>query len=615
MAWEAQNDNWAKPKYDGFRLATDNIPTGDAALHGGVAGEEAYQYFLKAAEDAAQSATSAMDKAVENLKAEAIDQQALANAEAKAAALSDEELLAVCGRDRCRSQPSGSLPRPKLEIPCGRKVYFGNIPVCDLDRLPYRQVLGIATDRDFDKDVSKNYWPAPEVRAELDRATPRFTKYDGGELQGLFVEQWTAWKQLENTLDKAIAVDNANDAAQAAADAEVTAAEAEYSSAEADVAWAEAEVGGQLNQLQNQRQEYIEKKQEYDAAYTAARLAKEALCDDLEAEWDAIQAGYSYTLDTCGDPGEGSCSDLFFSDGLVEVHGNTDGVAYNPGPHLAYLQRCEDARREWDRMQAAFGEYDPDDPEADQHSTRGAMDNYVADLAHLYEQLHGQLDTNGDGRIDEDDEDNMFDRRLQAALRRRDAAVSRSMATRYQSHVQNSDMVMDLQAAQSRLFASYAAVKMAYTKRDNAVARVNLERTLEVNTIQTRFGLRSMYNSYDLWRARALAENARRLAVTARRAIEGRFVVSLSDMEAPEPFVEAPSLWADEIFDPDLKPLSALGLTAAPENTTGTYTNRLTDYVMFEHDLSENRFTLFHHAFLLEHDLFRKPVPLFGIML
>jgi hypothetical protein len=44
--------------------------------------------------------------------------------------------------------------------------------------------------------------------------------------------------------------------------------------------------------------------------------------------------------------------------------------------------------------------------------------------------------------------------------------------------------------------------------------------------------------------------SARRLAVTARRAVEARFVVDLSEMNDSEAFVQAPAVWADEIYVP-----------------------------------------------------------------
>ena len=49
-------------------------------------------------------------------------------------------------------------------------------------------------------------------------------------------------------------------------------------------------------------------------------------------------------------------------------------------------------------------------------------------------------------------------------------------------------------------------------------------------------------------------------------------------MRAPEPFVAAPSLWADEIYGSDLKPPVALGLENSPTTASGIYTNKLVDY-------------------------------------
>lgn len=136
---------------------------------------------------------------------------------------------------------------------------------------------------------------------------------------------------------------------------------------------------------------------------------------------------------------------------------------------------------------------------------------------------------------------------------------------------------------------STIAVQQAYQQYKLARERTQLEYGLAETPVQTKFGVQRRFHSYDVWRARALLENARRLAVAARRAIEARFVVDLSTMTAPEPFVQAPALWADDVYAPDLNVPSAVGLSVRPESKAGgtgvvnrlenVYVNRVEDYV------------------------------------
>lgn len=105
---------------------------------------------------------------------------------------------------------------------------------------------------------------------------------------------------------------------------------------------------------------------------------------------------------------------------------------------------------------------------------------------------------------------------------------------------------------------------------DGALAQAGRTRT---------FGTYRRLHQYDLWRARALLENARRLAATARRAIESQYVVNLSTLLQDEPFVSSPESWADEVYDFDLDAPSAVGLSSVPTRNAGIYPNKLLDYV------------------------------------
>lgn len=136
-----------------------------------------------------------------------------------------------------------------------------------------------------------------------------------------------------------------------------------------------------------------------------------------------------------------------------------------------------------------------------------------------------------------------------------------------------------LQQAYGELVRSSTELSTALGRKDVATARAELESSLLESEIEARSGVTKKFRSYDLWRARALLEAARRMAVAARRSIESRFTVDLSELQASQVFVEAPSIWADEIYDNDLSAPSAVGLEVTPSGGDGVFPNKLIDYV------------------------------------
>jgi hypothetical protein len=140
---------------------------------------------------------------------------------------------------------------------------------------------------------------------------------------------------------------------------------------------------------------------------------------------------------------------------------------------------------------------------------------------------------------------------------------------------------MGLVDAEAALVASGAQIARLLSEARLAKARVDLEKRLTADGLQTSFSMYRRYRSYDVWRAKALVENARRYALAARRAVEARYVVSLSKLGQPEPFVQSPSTWADEVYGYDLSLPAAVGLAvgAGAEKQGGIYPNKVRDYV------------------------------------
>jgi len=126
---------------------------------------------------------------------------------------------------------------------------------------------------------------------------------------------------------------------------------------------------------------------------------------------------------------------------------------------------------------------------------------------------------------------------------------------------------------------SSATVSRLVNEASLAQSRYVLEQKLAASGAKTSFGLYRRYRSYDLWRAKAMVDNARRYALAARRGIEARYVVDLSTLTGPESFVESPATWADEVYSYDLSLPAAVGLSVGAANDQGIYANKVRDYV------------------------------------
>jgi len=136
-----------------------------------------------------------------------------------------------------------------------------------------------------------------------------------------------------------------------------------------------------------------------------------------------------------------------------------------------------------------------------------------------------------------------------------------------------------LSDAGARIVKSGAAIQLALNQSRLASERAKLELELTKTSQITSYGLYRRYRSYDLWRAKALLEDARRYSLAARRAVEARYVVNLSDLTAPEAFVYSPASWADEVYTYDLALPAAVGLSVGSAAPGGIYSNKLNDYV------------------------------------
>jgi hypothetical protein len=133
-------------------------------------------------------------------------------------------------------------------------------------------------------------------------------------------------------------------------------------------------------------------------------------------------------------------------------------------------------------------------------------------------------------------------------------------------------------SAVQNLAETTAAINKAIADAARAEAQASQDAALASLTTSNISVYRD-YHSYDLYRAQALVDDARRYAVTARRAIEAKFLVDLSTMNNDEAFVAAPSSWADQIYDYDLSLPAAVGLSVGSATPSGIYPNKVLDYI------------------------------------
>jgi hypothetical protein len=627
-AWEVQEDDWSRPRYDAFGLPRNWTPSADASLSGGSEGEETYQYFLRTAKDAAGEATQALSAAADQLISEASDDLALQSAEERGETLKNLELQSLCGSssscdplgcpatgapDQC---PHTSLPMPLCPA---RTLRFDTLQRCGDFVWQLRDVLGAVIDDEVGFPL------AQAVVDQLSRKTPDFSEFAGGELEGLLLSQWSAWKQLDGAVDVAMKSALSSLEGVHVAQDENTAARKEYDATWADVRYAYQQVILQQTQMESERAAFEADIGALTQEVTEADNATSVACDDAarqramlstisfgknDGQWgqertcrfvdvyDNINAGpdpnYVSILDTCGSECQGiyesSCANVAHptetrlphpsdASGSIVVDGcgsliewryshmdiegcGLDNYSISNGPYYQYEQHCAEAK------QSAL-------------SRKATTDARKASIQERIDGLDDQLEVlpnvDPEGRLDEE---GPLAPRIDAAMARWTAAGTRIAAAQSEVERQAFTQLVAVQAALDRVLTSGAAIRRAVAQAQLNVARVELDHELESTEIKSRFALQRRFRSYDLWRARALSESARRLSVAARRAIESRFVVDLSNMSAPEPFVEAPAIWADEIYESDLKPTAALGSTSGPAmGGSEIAINKLEDYV------------------------------------
>ncbi len=516
----------SKPAYDAFDFPTNWMPPSDASLVGGSPGQDSYTYYLAAAENAASEASTAVQQSIDSLLQQASDQVSVFQAEEQAKQIAALETRSLCG------------PASSCDVPTNWTLFYVNGADCNTRCVqalaPSQKVLGYVR-------------LAQVVIDQPDDSERDFREYDGGEMQRVLLRQLAAKKGVNAALNVTMSLARAHSKNVTAAFDAKAAARAEFNSAQADADAAIAGLNQQNADIAAEIAALMTQVAEINSELDGARQEQAVQCDD-QAFTDSFEAGFSVP--------KRDDLDYTASYGVPRpsIRYKKDDYTFSAGPMIHQAQSCDRAWRELKRREALI-----EPLQTSLQAKYDALINKRTDLA------QAQRDA--------------IAKRRKAADAALQAAESAAVAAIENSWTQVMSQVVQVQSAMVEVRASSADLASVQLRTQTAISRGNLEAELAAVANSTRWGLSRNYRSYDLWRARAMLENARRLAVAARKAIESRFVINLSEIDAAQTFVEAPSTWADNVYQTDLSPPSSVGRTAAPKDGNGVYANKLSDYV------------------------------------
>ena len=511
MAVNAENP--AKPAFDGFGLPDTWLPPTDPALFGGTAGDDAIASYLRKARFSAEEATAAVHEAFEQMLKQQQDEAALAAAVSRSAKISELERSALCGSASCDASTT--------------RIQYS--PAALWDSAPPRSTL-----RRFDA----NLFPVPVER-------PTWSSLRTGQCRvpaGATIQEALAAMNPTRRLDCITTFT----LSMAETSFTVLTAVAKRRTEPTTPSFSELS-GGTLQQVAVEQWTALRALDERIRAFIAAsdaalghidRLSEELVrsidqnvemakrCELLELDMLAhceakLLCNQELSPRPCSEPAEVLCRkyfgyrDLNWND--EAAHGTSAGSAWSAG--ISYV------------VGASYG----------QSSGNSTTPVSLGAKRRLCQAYQGKVD-DATWSLTESV------LQVQASLQERASAFT--------------EVIGRIQAAS----ATGATLKH---QTELAIARGNLDVELLRASQATSFGLYRQIHSYDAWRAKSLLEASRLAAAVARKAIESRYVVDLSTMNAAEPLVASPSSWANEVYEYDLDMPSAVGLAVGEATRTG----------------------------------------------
>lgn len=522
--------NPAKPAFDGFGLPNAWLPPADPALFGGTQGDDALTSYLRKARAGAEEATAAVKEAFEEMLKAQEDEATLGAAVSNAEKVQQLERSALCGTGKCDTQMVNTSVSPAA------------------------------------------IWNAPRERWTLQQLDPSV----GGGIQKIYITppSWSSLPALCQASQGSTAIDKLADLnpttrldclaatilSATSIDVPVLQSVAQQRTVPVAPSFSEYS-GGTLQAIAIEQWTALRSLEDRIRGLVAATDAAIGHANLLRGELNNATGQKAEMKKRC----EHFEEDLVKQTCSYEVTGFPWGFL-----GMGEERVCIETKRE-------FSDYEWEDETSFGKSRSDSLGRSAS------------IGANGAGfGVSWTDSNGTSASMTSAAGRRRvcegyrtavDSTAWRLMDGTLQAYANIQERAVEFTNAVGRVQSASAAGLAARHEADLATARTNLAVDLLRASQTTSFGLYRQLHSYDAWRAKALLDGARLGAAVARKAIESRYLVNLSELSAPEPLVASPSTWADEVYEYDLDMPTAVGLSVGEAVPSGIYANRVLDYV------------------------------------
>jgi len=573
--WAPLAENWSQPSLDAFGHKPTWAPATDAALLGGTAGEESFSYLLRQAKSSAEAAATSVQTAIAQIAETTRASSSAESAKVLANGTADIELASLCGSaastaaDPCAVPEESFNPAHSVDVYCPTDVGSGKLEYLSFKAEPsLHEALPVGASLQKTKqDVCiKLVFSLLAGVAEVKIRRPGYqSELVGSELGALLSEYRTEVAGYEQAVTLG------------SLQADSLAADVVTAYRKVDVAFKtradqKSYVYGQLG-CANEQCPCAKDASKCTATILPAQQQLAQLIIDegaLDEQRDVATALREGACARVGNVEPPRCPDTplvsEIKPGLATPVSRDEKESFRAfgDQNSALGTRCIDRpwyiENKWDCDEAKGREADLDlTPKGAPYASINKQRLNLADALKL--QIADQI-----AALQAADETFYLARQARGEAVRAARFGVATQIVQAQGHL----------ARLADLESRYRALKV---RAQQARARASLESSVEATTAKARYGLNTAFRSYDLWRSQALLRDARTMALAARKAIEQRFLVNLSENLQRQAFVDAPALWADDVYEPDLGAPTVIGLQPLESIPGAVYPNKLVDYV------------------------------------
>ncbi len=599
--WAPLAEDWSRPTNDALGVKSTWAPSTNAALLGGEPGEESYAFLLRRAKSAAEAAATSVQTALDQVVGTALARSSGETSAQQSSGTAEIELTGLCGGAASKAGEPCALdlaiynaPSAPALLACDRalslpdvaiqalKLENVSIPATPLnDAFPVGSSLQSIKAAVCTKLVNAVFSPGRGVLvltavANAGKEGPPATAA-GSELGQLMVQQWNELSAFKEALNAAgdQAESLAVDVAASYRDIDVAFKELDIKRREVDRLLGCNPDPGSDCPCATDPTKCTATLLPYQTVLAGLKI-DEAQLAKTKAEADAAQSqicGRAHRPEpTCPTPNSLAADNLAGRDtiDLGSYHGGAGiGSEFNLADLLpgTFGTRCTDRpmyiQNQWacEEAEAAVNNLGIGNPDP-------LKDPYTI-IKNQRENLNAGL------RLQVDDQ------LAQLAKAEKAYDLTRLNQSQVWQHANEAitDQIILIQSRMAQLLDSNNQFNQLRLRASQARARGQLESNVDAAKAQAKYGLDAAFRSYDLWRSEALLKDARTMALAARKAIESRFLVNLEKVVQPQAFVEAPALWANDVYTPDLGAPSAVGLQPLTPVPGAVYPNKLVDYV------------------------------------